>query len=308
VRRALALVVLLAALGAAAFFCVVILDEREQGFRTLLNDPDFRVAGLALNRPLLDQPGWYLRIPGLHQLYRYERRLLRYDAEPRELYTQDKLLIQVDYYALWRIEDARLFFQKLRTYEDATRRIDTVTYSDVRSTLGQSPLSDLLSAKRAEVMRAIAQRADAELRPQGIRIVDLRLRGSDYPESNLPGILERMRSERQRFALRYRAEGDEASRSVRSGADRESQVLRAEASGQAQRIRGEGDARAAEIYAQAFGQAPEFYAFVRSLEAYRRSLDAHTTLVLSPKSPFLRYLFEGASAPGAAAGATRESP
>ncbi len=56
-------------------------------------------------------------------------------------------------------------------------------------------------------------------------------------------------------------------------------------------LRGEGDAEAADIYAQAYGKDPEFYAFIRSLEAYEKALDEGTTLILSPKLPFLRYLF-----------------
>ncbi len=56
-------------------------------------------------------------------------------------------------------------------------------------------------------------------------------------------------------------------------------------------LRGEGDAKAADIYAQAYGKDPEFYAFTRSLEAYEKALDEETTLILSPKLPFLRYLF-----------------
>jgi membrane protease subunit HflC len=45
------------------------------------------------------------------------------------------------------------------------------------------------------------------------------------------------------------------------------------------------------LWADATGD-PEFYAFVRSLEAYRKSLDAQTTLVLSRGSTFLKYLFD----------------
>ena len=54
--------------------------------------------------------------------------------------------------------------------------------------------------------------------------------------------------------------------------------------------RGEGDAQAARIYAEAYATDPKLYAFVRSLEAYRKTLGERTTLVLSPKSEFFRYL------------------
>lgn len=309
-RRWLAAVLVLLAGGAFARLCVVILDEREQAFRTLLNEPEFRAFGVRLNRPELTEPGVYLRIPGLHQIYLYDRRQLRYDADPRELYTKEKQLIEVDYFAIWQIEAPRQFFEGTRTYENASRRLDTVTYSEVRKTLGLHSLSELLSERRSEIMRAIAERCDENLRPRGIRVRDLRIRRSDYPEANLARIFDRMRSERQRFATRARAEGDEAARGIRSGAERESQVIAATATRQGQQIRGEGDARAAEIYARAYGQDPDFYAFLKSLETYQGSLDDSTTLVVTPKSYFLRYFLpdSGKLTPGSRGSAAPPGP
>jgi membrane protease subunit HflC len=297
--------VLVAALAAAAPFSVVVLDEREQAFRTFLNDPEFRVLGVSIGgSAVLTQPGWYVALPGLHQLYRYERRLLRQDAQPADLYTADKQPLELDYYALWRIDDPRRFFESVRSYDDAARRIDTVTYGEVRKVVAQSSLGELLSPRRTELVREIASRCDQTLQPLGIRVLDLRVLRTDYAPGNLDRVYERMRSERQRFARRFRAEGEEQARVVRAEADRESAVLRAEARGESERIRGEGDASAAGIYAAAYGVDPEFYAFVRSLEAYRLSLDERTTVVLSRKNPFLRFLFEppaGARAPAAPA-------
>ncbi len=100
-----------------------------------------------------------------------------------------------------------------------------------------------------------------------------------------------MRTERDRFAKKYRAEGDEESQKIRSEAEKQSAILRAEGQREAVQLRGEGDAEAARIYAEAYGQDRDFYVFVRSLEAYREALAGETTLVLSPNSPFLKYLF-----------------
>ena len=73
-RRSFVILLLLAAFGVAASFCIVILDEREQAFRTFLNDPEFKAFGVQLGEPVLTEPGWYVRIPGLQQLYLYDRR------------------------------------------------------------------------------------------------------------------------------------------------------------------------------------------------------------------------------------------
>jgi membrane protease subunit HflC len=146
-------------------------------------------------------------------------------------------------------------------------------------------------------MQTIAQNSAAKLAPLGIQLVDLKIRRTDYPQANLDRIFQRMRTERQRFAKKFRAEGEESARTIRAKADRESQVLRADAQRRSAELRGEGDALAARIYAEAYGKDPEFYAFMRSLEAYQKALDDQTTLILSPKLPFLRYLFS--NEPGA---------
>ncbi len=290
IRRLVALLLLLT-LAVVGSFCIVILDERQQGFRTLLNDPKPMLRGYSLNRAVLVEPGWYLRVPGLHQFYTYDRRLLRYEASPRNLYTAEKLLLEVDYYAIWRIADPQLFFESIRTLPEALGRLDTITYSEVRRTLAQHSLADLLSRERPAIMRVITENSAAKLSPLGIELVDLKLRRTDYPEANLARVFQRMRSERERFAKKFRAEGEEQARIIRANADRESQVIRAEAARESATLRGEGDAAAARIYANAYGKDPEFYAFTRSLEAYKKALDDETTLILSPKLPFLRYLF-----------------
>ena len=54
-------------------------------------------------------------------------------------------------------------------------------------------------------------------------------------------------------------------------------------------IRGEGEAEATRIYADAYRDEGDFYAFQRSLEAYRKTIDGRTTLVLSPDAEFFKY-------------------
>ena len=64
----------------------------------------------------------------------------------------------------------------------------------------------------------------------------------------------------------------------------------AEANKLSEIIRGEGDAVRNRVYADAFRQDEEFFVFYRSLQAYRKALQAgDTTMVLSPNSDFFRY-------------------
>jgi membrane protease subunit HflC len=290
-RLSLALLVLVL-LGGFGYTSVTILDERQQAFRTRLGSPE-TLLGAALK-----DPGPYISIPGLHELHVYDKRLLRYDAEPRALNLVDKTRIEVDFYIVWRIEDPELRRSRVAGGRPAVLSLlDDCAFNALRDELARQPIDQLLSESRRAITRSIAVDCDERLRPRGISIADLQIRDARYPDANLATIYQRMRTERERFAKRYRAEGEEEARKVRSAADRESRVLRADAERQSLTLRGTGDADAARIYAEAYDQDKEFYSFVRSLQAYERALDDQTTLVLSPELPFLRYLFRDVSAP-----------
>ena len=290
--RWLPVLLIVLTLAVASLFCVVILDEREQAFRTLLNEPEPSVFGISLNQANLVEPGWYLRVPFLHEFYRYERRNLHFHSTPHSLNTVDRTLVDVDYYVIWRIANPQRFFESNRGEAAALQRIDELSYSEVREAVNKHTLRDLLSERREEVQREIVAGAAAALEPLGVVVVDVRIGGAIYPTANLDRVYERMRTERRRYAMKFRAEGEQQARGIRSQAEAESQVILAGAERESLRLRGEGDAEAARIYADAYGGDPEFYAFVRSLEAYRKSLDRETTLVLSRGSSFLKYLFD----------------
>ncbi|HIE42921.1 MAG TPA: protease modulator HflC, partial [Nitrospinaceae bacterium] len=49
-------------------------------------------------------------------------------------------------------------------------------------------------------------------------------------------------------------------------------------------------AMATKIYADAYNSDPKFYAFMRSMEAYKKSLKTDTTLLMSESSDFLEFL------------------
>ena len=67
-------------------------------------------------------------------------------------------------------------------------------------------------------------------------------------------------------------------------------IILADAYKIAETNRGEGDARALKIYADAFQKDPDFYRFLRTLDAYKKTLNNNTTVVLSTESEFFRLL------------------
>ena len=236
------------------------------------------------------EPGLYVKLPFIQNVIYFDKRLLDYDASPKELLTKDKQQLVVDNYVRWRIRDPLQYYRTLRSEGGAQSRLDDLVYSNLRETLGRHTLRDVVSGRRSELMQEVTAKSDAKAHEYGIEIVDVRIKRADLPEKNELNVFNRMRTERERLAKKFRAEGDEEARKIRSEADKQVQILLADARQQAEIMRGEGDAVAVKIFADAYGRDPEFYELVRTLEAYRKTIGDGTTLVLSPHSDFFRLL------------------
>ena len=241
------------------------------------------------------QPGASWRWPLLETEQTYDRRWLYLNTKADTIPTGDGEQLTVDNYAIWRIQDAIGF---RRTFPEgpaaAETTIDRAVRDDVREVLGRHTLEEVLDARRAEIMQEITTRTRAKLAAFGIEISDVRINRTELPPGTEESVYARMKTERERLGRKSRAEGEERARRIRAEADRDAQVIVATAQRDAEIARGLGDAEAARIYAEAYATEPEFYEFHRSLEAYRKSIDEHTTLVLSPDAEFFRF-FESAN-------------
>jgi membrane protease subunit HflC len=290
------LVILL--LGAlAAFVGLVFLGERGVGPLVITREGEQRLVllfGDPREEPTRPGLGW--RLPLVDEVRSFEARQLHLNVEPLPIQTRDEERIVVDNYVVWRIHDPLLFAKAFPTGSaQAELQIDRVVRADVREVIGRRTLSEVVTGARAEVMQAITEQSRSELAPLGIDVGDVRINLTELPPATQQNVYARMRAERQRLARKYRAEGEEEARRIRAEAERQARVIVAEARRESEVARGEGDAEAARIYAEAYATEPEFYAFVRSLEAYRKTIGKGTTLVLPPSHEFFR-LFESMDA------------
>jgi membrane protease subunit HflC len=237
-------------------------------------------------------PGLGFRIPLVDDVYTFEARQLYLNVEPLPIQTRDEERIVIDNYVVWRIQDPLLFFKSFPSGAgQAELQIDRVVRADVREVIGRHTLPEVVTDARVAIMKEITEASRQELERFGAFITDVRINLTELPRATEENVYARMRAERQRLARKYRAEGEEEARRIRAEANREARVIVAEAREQSEVLRGEGDAEAARIYAEAYDTDPEFYAFVRSLEAYRKTIGHGTTLVLPPGHEFFR-LFE----------------
>jgi membrane protease subunit HflC len=238
------------------------------------------------------EPGVWWRLPLLTEVRIFDGRYLYLNAPPSEVPTRDQERIEVDNYVVWRIRDPLRFYESFPVgMGQAEERISEVVRSKVREVIGRHTITEVLTESRVPIVEEITRTAEEDLADNGIQVRDVRINRTELPSGTIANVYARMRTEREREARRHRAEGEEEGRRIRADADREAQVTVAEARRDAEVLRGEGDARAAGVYAAAYGADPEFYGFVRSLEAYRKTLREGTTLVLPPSSEFFR-IFE----------------
>ena len=247
---------------------------------------------LELQKPkeIITKPGLYFKIPVMQKVRFFSKQLLDNDSPPTEVITRDKKNLLIDNFSLYRITDPLKFLETVRSENGARARLDDIVYSELRVEIGTHDLHDIVTENRETIMDKVTREANKKAAEYGIEMADVRIKRIDLPPEIANSIFNRMRTERQRIAMEYRSEGKEESTKIRAETDKEKTILIAEAYKQEQTVRGEGDGQATKIYAEAFEKDPKFYSFIRSMEAYKKSLKSDTTILLSEDSEFLRFL------------------
>ncbi len=264
-------------LGASPFFIV---DITQNAIVVQLGKPVKNVT----------EPGLYVKVPFIQEVTYFDKRLLDYDSSAQDVITQDKKTLLLDNFAKWRITDPLKVYQAFQSQRGALQRLHDIIYSELRVELGRHDQAEIVSKTRAEIMKIVTERAKEKAAVYGIEIQDVRIRRADLPEQNEKNVFGRMQAERERQAKQYRAEGAEEAQKIRSEAEKDKEIILAEAYRESEELRGAGDAKAFKIYADAYRQDPRFFEFTRSMEAYKKTFNDKSTIVMSPDSEFFRYL------------------
>jgi membrane protease subunit HflC len=224
---------------------------------------------------VIKEAGLFAKLPDPFQsVRRFDRRLLLYDVKPAEFVTADKKNLILDMYLTWRIVDPLRFLASVRERNIAEFLLADVAGSEVGAAFGKVALSALVSVDPAEVivdsiMVRVTENCRSRALPDyGIDVQYVKLKRIRLPEQNLESVFQRMRTDRQRVAKKYRSEGEEEAIKIRADADKEKRDILAKAYRDAEVIRGQGEAEAGGIYAAAFSRDPRFYKLTRTLQAY----------------------------------------
>jgi len=263
----------------------------------------------------ITNPGLHIKAPFIQKANYFEKRWLEWDGDANEIPTKDKKYIWVDTYARWRISDPLVFFQRVRDERGAQSRIDDIIDGETRNAIANFDLIEIVRSsnrefemtEEAEILdlasaivkiqtgrERIAQiilEQSSETTPEiGVELKDVKIKRINYVDEVERKQFDRMISERQRIASKYRSEGDGKSAEIRGQKEKELLTIQSEAYRTAQEIKGKADAEATAVYADAYNRDPEFYQFMKTLEVYRTIMDKETWLLLSTDSEFLRYL------------------
>ncbi len=298
--------------GAAFLLLIVLLNafyvvsEKNQVIITQFGEP----IGDAIT-----SPGLHMKAPFIQKANFFEKRWLEWDGDANQIPTKDKKYIWVDTYARWRINDPLVFFQRVRDERGAQSRLDDIIDGETRNAIAnydlieivrssnrefevseETEILDLSSAipeiqtGRERIAQIILENSSMKTPEIGVELKDIQIKRVNYVDEVQQKQFDRMISERQRIAAKYRSEGDGKSAEIRGQKERELKKIQSEAYKQAQEIKGKADAEATSIYAGAYNLDPEFYQFMKTLEIYRTIMDKETWLLLSTDSEFLKYL------------------
>ncbi|WDQ14591.1 protease modulator HflC [Rhodopirellula sp. P2] len=275
--------------------------------------------GKPVGDPISDA-GLHFKTPFIQEVTRIEKRILEWDGRPNEMPTKDKTYIVVDTFGRWRINDAKQFFLRLRDERSAQSRLDDILGSETRNAIAKHELIEVIRTTkdrepdvdatlvdapgnigmlypitlgRAVIEHEIFEKAASKLNDFGIELLDVRFKRINYNESVRMRIFERMISERQQIAERFRSEGAGEAAKIMGRSERDLLQIESEAYKTVQQIHGVADAKATEIYASAYNQSDEsvdFYEFIMTMESYQEMLDKDSTLILTTGSDIFRFL------------------
>ena len=266
------------------------------------------------------EAGLRFKIPFIQDIHRYEKRIMRWDGDPKEIPTRDKRFIYVDTTARWRILDAQKFLEVLGNYTQAYAKLDDIIDAVLRDYVSANPLVELVRTTnemptvenvegkvlspfqdeatapetvrlgREKITRAILAEASKAMAAFGMDLVDVRIKRINYVEQVRKKVYERMVSERKRKAAQFRSEGEGKKAEILGQMEKELKSIISGAYRTAEEIRGKADAEATRIYGDSYGQDPAFYAFFKTLETYKEAAYKNAFVILGTDSDYYRFL------------------
>ena len=255
-------------------------------------------------KSVITEPGLNFNWPLVQTVSMLDKRIQTLDnPSPSAIFTAEKKSLVIDWLVKWRISDARQFIRNNGAEQrNLENRLAAVAQAAFNEEVTKHTVRGVLSDERAQIMQNVKQRLEAESKPFGIEIRDVRIKRVDLVPEVTASVFKRMIAERTQVANQLRSEGEALREKARADADKQVSVIVAEATLDAQKTKGEADAQATQIYGEAFSHDPKFAQFYRNLEAYRASFHSKSdVMVIDSSSDFFKAMRGAGSADAPAA-------
>ena len=294
---------------------------------SLYTIPEWKMAvvfkfGKIVGEPKL-KPGIAFKMPFIHEVRFYDKRILSWDGEPSYIPTQGKYIL-IDTTARWRIKNPRLFIETVQNENRADLRITSILEGKTKNIISRYPLVETVrntnaiiekiealrqsnkennvdsadvtgevaavTIGREKLSQMITESARSEIETLGIELIDVLIRRVAYEPTVEKKVFERMISERKRIAEKIRSVGKGEKAKIQGKLNRDLKTIESEAFRTAEIIKGEALAKSTAIYAESLQKAPDFYVFMKTLDAYKKTLPNKARFLISTDSEFFKML------------------
>ena len=316
-------------------FFVFIIDEREMAVVLRFGAP----------RNAYTSPGLYFKMPGADTVQRVSK-IKQFWGDTKDdllpdLPTKDNKKVELISWAIWRVNDPTIFIQRLRTMDEAEKRVGQIVRSSIRDVITQYDLEEIVRSTnrellisdiglgntieqlpvgipaellattekskpkgvrfgRAEILNRIKSEAHRRMASsggeadagRGIELIDVGISQIGFVDSVRRKTFDRWVAERQAISAKNVNEGERLKAAIINETKAEVAKIEGEGEQMASEQRGRTDAEVIKRYADAIQQTGDFYTFVRTLEAYEKSITTDSQLILSTDSPFFRLFRE----------------
>ena len=270
--------------------------------------------------------GIYFKMPFVDQITVYPKRILSLDGEAYRIPTKENQFIIFDATSRWRISDPEMFYQSLKTLDNAYNRLADIIDSATRTIVAQNKLSEVVRSSNlineninteikledsdSQIESLINARTTSEVvtkgrrqlsfemleeakkmtNEYGIELIDILPRQIKYSDEMTDSVYNRMIKERNQVAEAYRSKGEGDKAEWLGKLEKDKLTIESEAYKKAEEIKGQADAEAASIYATAYNIDPEFYTFWKSLESYKQTFKKFDT-TFTTDMDYFDYLY-----------------
>ena len=241
-----------------------------------------------------ETPGLYFKIPFINTVSKLPNTVLLYDLPISDVITADKHSMVLDSFALWKIDDPRLFIESLSgSVSNAESRINAIVYNALKTVISSQKQETIISGRDGRVVQLVMENIGSSFDRYGITVFAVETKTLDLPDDNKDAVYTRMISERNNIAAAYTAEGEAEAQKIHNETDKQVRIVKAQAEKDAAVLEAEGESAYMATLSKAYDteEKAEFYSYIRGLDTLKQSLKGEKTIILDKNSELAKILY-----------------